>query len=168
MAYEESEQTSPGWRFQCGIGLLALIIVSWVLVPIASAVGATGAQIATLVGVLFVSNKILLIAAIAVMGKAGFAQLKATLRGHLKSLMAWPDEIGVVRHRIGLVCFCLPLLAAFLDHQVDVLAPQLAPYKVAIRVVGDLMLVASFFLLGANFWDKLRALFIREAKVVAG
>jgi hypothetical protein len=30
--------------------------------------------------------------------------------------------------------------------------------------MGDLMFVASFFVLGGDFWDKLRALFIQGAK----
>jgi hypothetical protein len=33
-------------------------------------------------------------------------------------------------------------------------------------IVGDFILLFSLFVLGGNFWDKLRALFIRDAKVV--
>jgi hypothetical protein len=32
--------------------------------------------------------------------------------------------------------------------------------------IGDLLLLVSLFILGGDFWDKLRALFVREAKVV--
>ncbi|RRV10288.1 transporter suffix domain-containing protein [Pseudomonas sp. v388] len=156
---------SEGWRFQCGIGLIILMAASWALVPLASMAGATGATIATLVGVLFISNKVLLIAAIAVMGKSGFQQLKAQLHKHVKSFMAWPAEVGVVRHRVGVALFCIPVVAAFLDHHLDMFAPQLAPYKLQLRLLGDVLLVASLFMLGANFWEKLRALFIRTAKV---
>ena len=33
-------------------------------------------------------------------------------------------------------------------------------------ITGDIILLLSLFVLGGNFWDKLRALFIRDAKVV--
>jgi hypothetical protein len=165
MAENYVDSLSEGWRFKCGLGLICLVALSWALVPLASAAGVSGAQMATLVGVLFISNKVLLIAAIAVMGKAGFQQLKARLHKHVKAFMAWPAEVSVARHRVGVVLFCIPVLAAFLDHQMDMFAPQLAPYKLQIRLVGDVMLIASVFMLGANFWEKLRALFIRDAKV---
>ena len=32
-------------------------------------------------------------------------------------------------------------------------------------ITGDIILLLSLFVLGGNFWDKLRALFIRDAKV---
>lgn len=163
-----TEQTmTTSWRFRCGLAMICAAVLSWSLVPIASAAGVSGAGVASLAGILFISNKVLLLGAIAVMGKSGFAQLKASLHSHVKSVMAWPAEVGVMRHRIGLILFCVPLLAAILDHHMDSLAPQLASYKMQIRLAGDLMLVTSFFLLGANFWDKLRALFIRTAKVAA-
>lgn len=156
---------TTSWRFRCGLAMICAAVLSWTLVPLASAAGVSGARVASLAGILFISNKILLLAAIAVMGKPGFAELKSVLHSHVKSAVAWPVEVGIVRHRIGLVMFCVPLVAAILDHHMDIMAPQLAPYKIWIRVVGDLMLVTSIFLLGANFWDKLRALFIRDAKV---
>jgi hypothetical protein len=165
MAYQASEPTSGGWRFQCGIGMIILIVVSWVLVPIASAAGVSGTGIATLVGVLFISNKVLLIGAIAVMGKSGFQQLKAQLHKYFKSIMSWPAEVGTFRHRLGVVLFCVPVVAAFLDHHLDVLAPQISPYKLQLRLIGDVMLIVSVFMLGANFWEKLRALFVRTARV---
>ncbi|MNT62036.1 hypothetical protein D3C72_1997240 [compost metagenome] len=38
------------------------------------------------------------------------------------------------------------------------------PHLVAMS--GDLLLILSLFILGGDFWDKLRALFVREAKAV--
>ena len=33
-------------------------------------------------------------------------------------------------------------------------------------VIGDVMFVASFFVLGGDFWDKISALFIHNARVL--
>jgi hypothetical protein len=32
------------------------------------------------------------------------------------------------------------------------------------NIVGDLIFIGSFFVLGGDFWDKLRSLFVRTAK----
>jgi hypothetical protein len=34
-------------------------------------------------------------------------------------------------------------------------------------MLGDALLIGSFFVLGGNFWEKLRALFIRTARVTS-
>ena len=46
------------------------------------------------------------------------------------------------------------------------MVPLLRRYSVSAAIVGDIILLFSLFVLGGNFWDKLRALFIGDAKVV--
>jgi hypothetical protein len=76
-------------------------------------------------------------------------------------------EIGPLRHRIGLVMFCLPLISSFLEPYIDAVAPGLRPNSWALQMLGDALLIGSFFVLGGNFWEKLRALFIRTARVTS-
>lgn len=157
---------SAGWRFKLGIGILCVMLGSWLMVPLAAAVGVAGSKVAALTGVLFISNKVLLILVIAVMGKAGFQQLKGRLFGYVTSMVPSADvEVGAVRHRVGLIMFCLPLLTAFLEPYIDNLWPGLRPNRWELQLLGDLMLIGSFFVLGGNFWDKVRALFIRTSRV---
>ncbi|MNC57165.1 hypothetical protein D3C75_1068090 [compost metagenome] len=61
------------------------------------------------------------------------------------------QEVSVTRHRIGLVMFCLPLVCSFLEPYVDTLAPGLRPNSWALQLLGDALLVGSFFVLGGNF-----------------
>ena len=75
---------------------------------------------------------------------------------------AQPDEVSPMRYRIGLVMFCLPLLKSGSSH----VAPQLVGNHVWVDLLMGLMLIASVFVLGGNFWDKIRALFFREARAV--
>ena len=70
------------------------------------------------------------------------------------------------RYRIGLVMFCLPLLTAMMEPYIDRFFPGLRPNSFTAQSLGDAMLIASFFVLGGNFWDKVRALFVRTATVV--
>jgi hypothetical protein len=34
-----------------------------------------------------------------------------------------------------------------------------------VNLIGDMMFVSSLFVLGGNFWDKIRALFVHDAIV---
>jgi hypothetical protein len=67
----------------------------------------------------------------------------------------------------NLVMFCLPLLSSFLEPYIDAVAPGLRPNNWVLQMLGDAMLIGSFFVLGGNFWEKLRALFIRTARVTS-
>ncbi|MBW1773551.1 MAG: hypothetical protein JRJ82_11760 [Deltaproteobacteria bacterium] len=42
--------------------------------------------------------------------------------------------------------------------------PGYEAFRFWISLVGDAMFVCSFFVLGGDFWDKVRALFIHGAK----
>jgi len=161
------EPHSAGWRFKVGVAIICLIPACWLMVPIAAAADVPGSKIAALTGVLFISNKILLILVIAVMGKSGFQQLKRKLFGYVSTLVPTAEfEVGPTRHRIGLVMFCLPLISAFLEPYIDSIWPGLRPNLWQLQALGDAMLIGSFFVLGANFWEKVRALFIRTARVI--
>jgi len=160
------KQHSAGWRFKVGIAIICLMLGSWLMVPLAAAAGVPGTRIAALTGVLFISNKVLLILVIAVMGKSGFQQLKRSVFGYVSALAPSAEfQVGPVRHRVGLVMFCLPLISSFIEPYIDSIWPGLRPNLWQLQLLGDLMLIGSFFVLGGNFWEKVRALFIRTARV---
>ncbi|WMD22695.1 transporter suffix domain-containing protein [Achromobacter seleniivolatilans] len=149
-----------GWRFKCGIGLFIIAFALWLLIPIAASMDVPGSRIAALTGSIFIANKVLLLTCIAVMGKEGFQQLKSMVFGHAKRL-APAEKVGPARHVIGLVMFVLPLLSSMLEPYVDAFWPGLRPNLWQVQLLGDVMLIASFFVLGGDFWSKLRALFVR-------
>ncbi|MCP1476709.1 hypothetical protein ABIA54_004445 [Pseudomonas sp. EB276 TE3739] len=159
---------ASNWRFKVGLAIICVMLGSWLMVPLAAAFDVPGSKIAALTGVLFISNKVLLLVVIAVMGKAGFAELKRKIGGYISGMIPTPvDEVGPTRHRIGVVMFCLPLLSSFLEPYFDNFWPGLRPNLWQMQLLGDLMFVGSFFVLGGNFWDKAHALFVRKARVVS-
>lgn len=165
-ARQDEDAVAPsvgGWRFKLGIVIFVLAFAVWLLVPLAAAAGASAASIAALSGVLFVANKILLVLVIAVVGKSGLQRLKQLVLGYVT---ARTDEIGPFRHRVGVVLFCLPIFSSLLQPYVDVVWPGVRPDEWWFQLLGDVILIVSFFVLGANFWGKVRALFIRTARVV--
>lgn len=158
---------SAKWRFKLGISIICLMLLLWLLVPLAAAADVSGSRIAALTGALFIINKVFLLLVIAVMGKAGFQELKQRLFRHVSGYATSADvEVSPARHRIGMVMFCLPLISSFLEPYIDALAPGLRPNSWALQLLGDVLLIGSFLVLGGNFWEKLRALFIRKARVV--
>jgi hypothetical protein len=57
--------------------------------------------------------------------------------------------------------FFLPILTSVLEPYIDEMWPGLRPNLWQAQLVGDIMLIASFFVLGGDFWSKLRGLFVR-------
>jgi len=164
-AQDMERSPSPGWRFRGGIVIFVLAFAIWLLVPLAAGLGASATSIAALSGFIFVANKVLLVLCVAVMGRAGFQQIKAIAFGYVTSLSP-PAQVGPVRHAVGLAMFCLPLVTAMLAPYIDLLWPGFRPSAWQIEVLLDLVLVASFFVLGGDFWNKLQALFVRTARVI--
>jgi hypothetical protein len=152
------------WRFRAGIGIFILAYSAWLLVPLAALSGASAASLATLTGGIVVANKIILLAGIAVMGKPGFERLKALLLRRLRQFSP-SGTVGPTRHAIGLVMFCLPLISSMIEPYMEAIWPGIRPKMWETQLLGDLMLIASFFVLGGDFWNKFRALFIRNARV---
>lgn len=103
------------------------------------------------------------IIAIAVLGKPGFRYLKDRLLAFLKRFTP-ADTVGKTRYRIGLILFLLPLLIAWLLPYGSPFISWYDQHRIAINATGDVILVTSAFVLGGDFWDKLRALFIHSAK----
>ena len=156
------EPIQGGWRLQTGIALFAFMILVWVLIPIQAALGMSAGTIAATTAGIAIANKVILLLAIGVMGKAGFAALKAKLFHSL----APPREVSQMRYRIGLVLFCFPLLQGLLETWASHLAPHLVANRLWVDFLMDGILIASLFVLGGNFWDKLRAIFSYNARVV--
>jgi len=151
-----------GWRFKVGIALFATMILVWLLIPIEAALGMSAATIAATTAGIAIGNKVLLLLAIAVMGKPGFQELKAKLFRKLTP----PAEVSPMRYRIGLVMFCFPFLQSLLETWSSHIAPQLVANRIWVDITMDCVLIASLFVLGGNFWDKLRALFVVDARAV--
>jgi hypothetical protein len=153
------------WRFKLGMAIFVLAFAIWLLIPLMAALRVSGSTLAALSGILFISNKVLLLAVVAVMGKPGFQQLKRHAFGYVTALAPAPN-VGPLRHSLGLVMFGLPLLTTFLEPYDDYIWPALFTHGWQLELLSDVIFLASFFVLGGNFWDKVRALFVRTARVV--
>jgi hypothetical protein len=160
-----TEHAAGGWRFKLGMLIFVAAFAIWLLVPLTAALNASAATLAALSGIVFVANKVLLLAVVAVMGKPGFQQLKRHVFGYVAMLAPAP-KVGRLRHASGMVMFTLPLVTTFLEPYDDYIWPAALTHGWQVELASDLIFIASFFVLGGNFWDKIRALFVRTAEVV--
>ena len=144
-----------------------LFVLGWVcplFVPLVAASNLPIAWKAAASGVLLIGlPELLIVASIAVLGQAGYRYLKGRLLTALKRYGP-PETVGPMRYHIGLVLFVLPLLLGFLEPYLGHLVPGLAENRVVFCVACDLLFLSSLFVLGGEFWDKLRALFVHGAK----
>ncbi|TDI16610.1 MAG: hypothetical protein E2P05_03740 [Acidobacteria bacterium] len=108
--------------------------------------------------------ELLMLVAAAVLGKSGFHFLKGLLFGFFKR-HAIPKEVSRTRHRIGVALFLVPILWGWLTPYVSQQIPGYEEHRLAVGLLGDLLLLSSLFVLGGEFWEKLRALFIHRALV---
>jgi hypothetical protein len=101
--------------------------------------------------------------AVAVLGKPGFALLKQKLFSILKRHTE-PSTVGPSRYRIGLLMFCMPIAIGIIDPYFGYFFPDLRQLPIGVVIIIDLVFAASFLVLGAGFWEKIRALFIHHPR----
>ena len=118
---------------------------------------------ATLWSILFFAPETGTIIGAALMGRENYERFKTRafqIIGRIKPA----GDVGLVRHRTGLAMFFLPLLVTC----VLAYSPQWLPDSSLLRwgskIASVLVFLASFFVLGGDFWDKLHALFRHETR----
>jgi len=100
------------------------------------------------------------------MGKPGFAYLKSLIGSHFRRF-APPAAVSAARYRAGLtLLIAMVVLSSIGDYVASDLIPMRQHHPRLVALTGDLLILLSFFLLGGDFWDKVRSLFVREAKAV--
>jgi hypothetical protein len=155
-----------GWRFKLGVALFALSLLGpLVFIPLVAALGLSAAMTTSISAGTLVGAEVLLVAAAAVMGKSGYAYIKNRAFGFLKQYGP-PKEVSRARYNIGLAILAIPILFGWLAPYAGTLIPGYEGNEITFAVVGDLLLLVSLFVMGGDFWDKLRALFVHDAKAV--
>lgn len=152
-----------GWRFGIGVALIVLGYAALALIPMVANSSLSLAVKSTITGMIAVTPLLTKIAAIAVMGKAGFNYLKEIVGGYAGKL-APTQTVSPLRYRIGLA---LLIISFVFDQTVNYLPGLMIDWnanKIAWSLVADAVLIVSLFILGGDFWDKLKALFTYNAK----
>jgi hypothetical protein len=102
-----------------------------------------------------------MLAAVALLGKPGYALLKQKLFSIIKRHTE-PAAVGPARYRIGLLMFCIPIAIGIMVPYFGYFFPDLGQLPLRAVIMIDLVFAASFLVLGAGFWEKIRALFVHH------
>jgi hypothetical protein len=157
----EPADLQKDWKFYCGLALLALSFLSpllALLIPILALPPAASAMAAgfCLVG----APEICALIAIALLGKPTWNYLVTALKSKLK-FPALSQKVSKTRYFAGLalnIGSIIPLYVA--GYFPDLLPAQNG--RLYVLISGELAFVVSFFILGGQFWEKFKALFVYD------
>lgn len=156
----KGEAGGLGLRFGIGVAMIVLGYVGLAFIPMVTKSALSLPVKSTLSGVLAVMPLLSKFAAVAVMGKPGFNYLKELVTGYMKP----KQTVSPGRYRFGIIL----LIVSFCFDQIVNYLPGLlidwSANKIAWSLVADGAFLVSLFILGGDFWDKLRALFSYSAK----
>ncbi len=156
----------PGWRFRIGVGVFVFGWSMPLFIPLVAASELSTQSKAVISGLLAVGGpEVMSLVSIAFLGKAGFNYIKARMFALFKRA-APPDQVSRTRYRFGILIWVLLILFGYFVAYAPSAIPGYEEHRIAMNLVADAFFVASFFILGGDFWDKFRALFIYEAKAV--
>jgi hypothetical protein len=118
---------------------------------------------ALVVSIFWISGPIMKVASVAILGKPSYLWIKSKFRHHFVRVIK-PYHESRLRYNIGLVMFCLPVIPNY----IMAYAPQILTdnfyERLGINIAIDTIFIASLFVLGGDFWDKLKALFSFSAR----
>lgn len=151
-------------RFYLG---LSCFILSWILPLFGFIVARLDLSLAvkaTIIGLLTVGGpEILGILAVVCLGKENLIVIKDKILAFLK-LIKPAGLVSRWRYRIGLVMFLVPIIPTYIMAYVPQWLPDQSPQRLYVNLAADFIFLASLFVLGGDFWDKLRALFVYDAR----
>ena len=148
-------------RFAFGVFIFFLGFSSPLFIPLVTRTNWSVALKTTISGLLALGiPEVMIILAVAILGKEGYAHLKNNLLKFLHKIS--PDEVSRTRYRLGITMFVVPLFAGWILPYLTFYFTSLQDMILVVFIIGDILFLLSFIVLGGNFWDKFRGLFSYE------
>jgi hypothetical protein len=163
LATDALRPKNPGARFYIGLGIF---ILSFFMLPL----GLFLQRFAVhhylkhiIVGIFWLSAPTMKITSVAVLGKPSYLYIKSLFRIHVVRVIK-PYHASRIRYNIGLFLFCLPIIPTYIMAYAPLFFSANTHLHLILNISFDIIFIASLFVLGGDFWDKLKALFIFSAK----
>ena len=172
-----SNSTSKGWKYNLGLAMFLIPFPIFFLTPIIiPMLNLDAAHTASVIGGILIGVEVIWFASIPLLGKEGFLELKQKAFGWLK-LKAKP--VSRTRHRLGVFLLIGSLLTDVLL-QVFIMVSSILlkngevvlfgiPFSeqiyihMFVQVLTTLGILASLFILGGQFWEKIKQAFVWES-----
>jgi hypothetical protein len=152
------------WRFYAGLGALALSValpLSAALVPL---LGLSTTSAAMLVGVLVAGGpEVMCILAVALLGKDTFNYFMQRAKSMFRQVVI-DRPASRTRYYVGLAIMLVSWLPAYLYAYFPVSLPG-GYTRIYILAGMDLAFVVSVFVMGGEFWEKVRRIFVYDGRI---
>ncbi len=113
--------------------------------------------------VFWICGPVMKITSVAILGKPSYLWIKFKFR-HLFVRVVKPYHESRLRYNIGLIMFCLPIIPNYIMAYAPQILTESFYERLGINISIDAIFIASLFVLGGDFWDKLKALFVFSAR----
>jgi hypothetical protein len=162
-ATNQEPPKNPGIRFYLGLGIFILSIFMLPIGIFIQQFFSVHYWRAIILALFWASAPIMKISSIAILGKPSYLWIKYKF-WHLFVKITKPHAVSRLRYNIGLVMFCLPIIPNYIMSFAPNLIADAYPTRLIINICIDAIFIGSMFVLGGDFWDKLRAIFTYTAK----
>jgi hypothetical protein len=162
---ELKQDNLSGWRFRLGLFFFVLGWVCPLFIPFV-----TNSNLATetktlLSAILLIGvPEVFSVISIVILGKSGFNTIKSAVFTFLKRAMP-SGEVSRMRYRIGLFILLLHVIYANFTFYIPDLIPGYIENRLSMNLIADFLFVVTLFILGGDFWEKLRGLLLYDAKI---
>lgn len=167
------DRTGPApWKRRLGLTLAAYSFVPLCTVELAALLPLPTAWKVTFGAVYLASGELAFLAAVALLGKAFVTAVKDKLKAWLlpRRLPGPPRPIGHARHVVGVTLFCASIVPYYLTLGALLFTHPKEPdlqVLLCLLLAGEAVFFASLFLLGEEFWARLKHLFEWPGKTQA-
>lgn len=148
------------WKYYLGILLFILSFVPYIVVfAIMPFMGLSTSSYLAASSILLISAEGIFVVSLMLLGRAIIDAIKAVIKKVFKSAFASQTPISRTRHIIGLVMFFTSLIYPTLITEFDKVQQVGQLNIIVILFSGDVIFIASFFVLGGEFISKLKVAF---------
>jgi NADH:ubiquinone oxidoreductase subunit H len=151
------------WRFYVGIAALILSLILPLFALLVPLLGLSVAESAVVVGFLIAGGpEIIGLVGIALLGRNAFQYFAYRIK-HVVRQVVLPKRVSKTRYYVGLTINLASLLPLYIYGYFPTWLPS-GDTRIHILAAADVSFILSMFILGGEFWEKFRRLFIWEGK----
>lgn len=161
---ESAANETSNWRFVAGVSVLGLamalpfcaLLIPLLDLPVAQSALIAGALVAG-------APEVLMLLAVALLGRQNFDRIVGAAKKFLfTTFFSTPVSRG--RYYAGLTICLLSFVPIYVAGYVPSWMPA-GNGRIAVLAAADLAFIFSFFIMGGEFWEKFRRLFVWEGRV---
>ena len=156
--------STANWRFVAGASVLGLAMVLPLAALLVPLLGLLVAQSALIGGVLVGgAPEVLMLLAVALVGRQNFDRIVGAAKRFFDTTF-FSTPVSRRRYHVGLTICLLSFIPIYVAGYVPSWMPA-GNGRIAILAAADIAFIFSFFVMGGEFWEKFRRLFVWEGKV---